>query len=51
MKNISLSDEEREKKQQYGCERYKKFSKDEKLKILEYRKKIMKYGKIKMLKK
>ena len=39
MKNISLSDEEREKKQQYGCERYKKFSQDEKLKMLEYRKK------------
>ena len=36
MKNTSLSDEEH---QQYGWERYKKFSKDEKLEILKYRKK------------
>ena len=33
--------EEKEKKQQYGCERYKNLSEDEKQKLVEYRKNII----------
>ena len=36
----SLSKEEKEKKQQYGCERYKNILEDEEQKLVEYRKKI-----------
>ena len=31
----------KKKKQQYGCERYKDLSKDEKQKFVEYRKSIL----------
>ena len=35
------SKEGKEKKQQYGCERYKNISDDEKQKLAEYRKKLL----------
>ena len=35
----NISKEEEDKKQQYGCERYKSLSKDEKRKLVEYRRK------------
>ena len=35
----NISKEEEDKKQQYGCERYKSLSKDEKQKLVEYRRK------------
>ena len=44
----NLSEEEKEK-QQYGHEQCKNLSEDEKQKLVEYRKKIVKYGKIKIL--
>ena len=37
-KNFSKEEEE-EKQKQYGCERYKNLSKDEKQKLVEYRRK------------
>ena len=40
MKDIKiLLKNKKEKKQQYGCENYKNFSKDEKQKFIQYRKK------------
>ena len=41
VRNQNLSKEEKEKKQQYGGERYKNLSEYKKLKFLEYRKKIL----------
>ena len=35
----NISKEEEDKKQQYGCEHYKSLSKDEKQKLVEYRRK------------
>ena len=43
-----LFEEEKNKKRQYGFERYKNFPEDEKQKLVESRKNI-KHGKIKML--
>ena len=37
----SLSEEEKEKKQQYGCESYKNLSEAKKQKLVEYRKKVL----------
>ena len=37
---VSLN-KKNKKKQQYGCERYKNISEDEKQKLTEYRKKIL----------
>ena len=36
-----LSQEEKEKKQQYSCKRYKALPEDEKQKLVEYRKKML----------
>ena len=43
---FSFSREEKEKKWQYGHERYKNLSKDKKQKLVEYRKKYYKMRKI-----
>ena len=45
MKDISLSEEEKEKKQQFDCERYKNLPEDEKQKFVDYRKKYYKMRK------
>ena len=37
----NLSKEEKEKKQQYGCESYKNLSEDGKSKLVEYKKNII----------
>lgn len=45
VKDINLSKEERNKKPQYGPERYGTFPEDEKQSLVEYRKKINKIWK------
>ena len=41
MENISLSEKEKEKKQQYGSKQYKNLSEDEKQKLVAHRKKYI----------
>ena len=41
-----LSNKEKQKKQQYGCDLYENLSEDEKEKLVEYRKKIIEREKI-----
>ena len=45
VKHISLFKEEKEKKQQYGSERYKNLPEDEKQRLVGYRKKYYKMRK------
>ena len=44
-----LSEEEKNKKQQYDQEEYKNLSEDKKESLFEYRKNIAKYGEVKTL--
>ena len=45
----NISKEEEDKKQQYGCERYKSLSKDEKQKLLSIEEKTLYYNCRKMI--